>query len=144
LPFRAAKPTPRTSWNPVSPSRPSASSASGKPLKFDARHQPDESQAETNILEMLPGDKYQKALKDLEGFDRIWLLWWFHRNTDWRPEVLPPPRPLQTARCLRHPFPHRPNPLGITPVQLLEIRKGQLILGPCDLVDGTPVFDIKP
>ena len=61
---------------------------SGKPLKFDARHQPDEKQAETNVLEMLPGDKYQKALKDLEGFDRIWLIWWFHRNTDWRPEVL--------------------------------------------------------
>ena len=53
---------------------------SGKPLKFDARHQPDEKQAETNILEMLPGDKYQKALKDLEGFDRIWLIWWFHRT----------------------------------------------------------------
>ena len=40
-----------------------------KPLKFDARHQPDERQAETNRLELLPGDKYQKALKDLAGFE---------------------------------------------------------------------------
>ncbi|MEN9536368.1 MAG: tRNA ((37)-N6)-methyltransferase TrmO [Verrucomicrobiota bacterium] len=117
---------------------------SGKPLKFDARHQPDERQAETNILEMLPGDKYQKALKDLEGFDRIWLLWWFHRNTDWRPEVLPPRGPSKRRGVFATRSPHRPNPLGITPVQLLEIRKGQLILGPCDLIDGTPVFDIKP
>lgn len=117
---------------------------SGKPLKFDARHQPDEKQAETNILEMLPGDKYQKALKDLAGFDRIWLLWWFHRNTDWRPEVLPPRGPSKRRGVFATRSPHRPNPLGITPVQLLEIRKGQLILGPCDLVDGTPVFDIKP
>lgn len=117
---------------------------SGKPLKFDARHQPDEKQAETNILEMLPGDKYQKALKDLEGFDRIWLLWWFHRNTDWRPEVLPPRGPSKRRGVFATRSPHRPNPLGITPVQLLEIKKGKLILGPCDLVDGTPVFDIKP
>ena len=89
---------------------------SGKPLKFDARHQPDESQAETNILEMLPGDKYQKALKDLEGFDRVWLLWWFHRNNDWRPEVLPPRGPSKRRGVFATRPPHRPNPLGITPV----------------------------
>lgn len=117
---------------------------SGKPLKFDARHQPDEKQAETNILEMLPGDKYQKALKDLEGFDRVWLIWWFHRNTDWRPEVLPPRGPSKRRGVFATRSPHRPNPIGITPVQLIEIKKGKLILGPCDLVDGTPVFDIKP
>ena len=117
---------------------------SRKPLKFDARHQPDEKQAETNVLEMLPGDKYQKALKDLAGFDRVWLLWWFHRNKDWRPEVLPPRGPSKRRGVFATRSPHRPNPLGITPVQLIEIKKGQLILGPCDLVDGTPVFDIKP
>ncbi|MEY3492095.1 MAG: tRNA ((37)-N6)-methyltransferase TrmO, partial [Verrucomicrobiota bacterium] len=117
---------------------------SGKPLKFDARHQPDEKQAETNVLEMLPGDKYQKALKDLEGFDRIWLIWWFHRNTDWRPEVLPPRGPSKRRGVFATRSPHRPNPIGITPVQLIEIKKGKLVLGPCDLVDGTPIFDIKP
>lgn len=115
-----------------------------KPLKFNARHQPDEKQAETNILEMLPGDKYQKALKDLEGFDRVWLLWWFHRNKDWRPEVLPPRGPSKRRGVFATRSPHRPNPLGITPVRLLAVRKGHLVLGPCDLVDGTPVFDIKP
>ncbi len=117
---------------------------SGKPLKFDARHQPDEKQAETNILEMIPGDKYQKALKDLAGFDRIWLIWWFHRNTDWRPEVLPPRGPSKRRGVFATRSPHRPNPIGITPVQLIEIKKGKLVLGPCDLVEGTPVFDIKP
>ena len=117
---------------------------SGKPLKFDARHQPDEKQAETNVLEMLPGDRYQKALKDLAGFDRIWLIWWFHRNQAWRPEVLPPRGPSKRRGVFATRSPHRPNPIGITPVQLLEVRKGKLILGPCDLVDGTPVFDIKP
>jgi tRNA-Thr(GGU) m(6)t(6)A37 methyltransferase TsaA len=116
----------------------------GKSLKFDARHQPDESAAETNVLELAPGDKYRKALKHLEGFDRIWLLWWFHRNRTWRPEVLPPRGPSKRRGVFATRSPHRPNPIGITPVRLLAIEKGRLILGPCDLVDGTPVFDIKP
>ncbi len=115
-----------------------------KPLKFDARHQPDERRPETNILEMLPGDRYQKALKDLVGFDRIWLLWWFHRNKDWRPEVLPPRGPSRRRGVFATRSPHRPNALGITPVRLLAVEKGRLVIGPCDLVDGTPVFDIKP
>jgi tRNA-Thr(GGU) m(6)t(6)A37 methyltransferase TsaA len=117
---------------------------SGKALKFNARHQPDESQAETNILEIIEGDIYQKALQDLEGFERIWLIWWFHRNKDWRPQVLPPRGPAQRRGLFATRSPHRPNPLGITPVQLLGIKKNILILGPCDLVEGTPVFDIKP
>ena len=116
----------------------------GKTLKFNARHQPDEQRPETNVLELIPGDKYVKALKDLAGFDRIWLLWWFHRNTDWRPEVLPPRGPAQRRGVFATRSPHRPNALGITPVQLLGIKKNLLLLGPCDLVDGTPVFDIKP
>jgi tRNA-Thr(GGU) m(6)t(6)A37 methyltransferase TsaA len=115
-----------------------------KSLKFHARHQPNEQETETNVLEMLPGDIYQKALKDLEGFDRIWLIWWFHRNKDWRPEVLPPRGPAQRRGVFATRSPHRPNPLGITPVQLVAVKKGHLIIGPCDLVDGTPIFDIKP
>jgi tRNA (adenine37-N6)-methyltransferase len=115
-----------------------------KSLKFHARHQPNEQLAETNLLEMLPGDLYQKALKDLEGFDRIWLIWWFHRNKAWRPEVLPPRGPAKRRGVFATRSPHRPNPIGITPVQLLAVKKGHLILGPCDLVDGTPIFDIKP
>jgi tRNA-Thr(GGU) m(6)t(6)A37 methyltransferase TsaA len=95
----------------------------GKSLKFNARHQPDESLPETNILELIKGDKYQKALLDLEGFDRIWLIWWFHRNKDWRPQVLPPRGPAQRRGVFSTRSPHRPNPLGITPVQLLGIKK---------------------
>jgi hypothetical protein len=40
--------------------------------------------------------------------------------------------------------PHRPNPLGLTPVPLLGVEGRKLLLGPCDLVDGTPIFDLKP
>lgn len=116
----------------------------GKRVKFDARHQPAESAAEQHILELVPGGGFEEGLRDLAGFSRIWLIWWFHMNSTWRPMVLPPRGPAVRRGVFATRSPHRPNALGITPVQLLAVEKGQLLLGPCDLVDGTPVFDIKP
>ncbi len=115
-----------------------------KQAKFQARHQPEESAAEHNLLELLPDRGYENALRDLEGFSRIWLLWWFHRNDTWRPQVLPPRGPAQRRGLFATRSPHRPNPLGLTPVPLIRIERLRLVIGPCDLVDGTPVFDIKP
>ena len=117
---------------------------SGKHVKFLARHQPDESEPEHTVLELLPGHSYDQALSDLAGFDRVWLIWWFHRNDTWRPLVQPPRGPVKKRGVFATRSPHRPNPLGITAVPLLEVRGRTLILGPSDLVDGTPVFDIKP
>ena len=117
---------------------------SGQRLKFDARHQPAEDDPESHVLELVPGRNFEPGLRDLAGFSRIWLLWWFHRNTEWRPLVLPPQGPAVRRGVFSTRSPHRPNPLGMTPVRLLRIEKHRLILGPCDLVDGTPVFDIKP
>ena len=96
------------------------------------------------MLELLPGSNYEQALHDLAGFSRIWLVWWFHRNTDWRPRVMPPRGPAKRRGVFATRSPHRPNPLGLTPVQLIEVKGRRLILGACDLVDGTPVLDIKP
>lgn len=115
-----------------------------KPLKFHARHQPKETEVENNSLELLAGHNYDKALRDLEGFSRVWLVWWFHRNDNWRPEVMPPRGPAQRRGVFATRSPHRPNPLGLTAVQLLGVTGRTLQLGACDLVDGTPVFDIKP
>jgi tRNA-Thr(GGU) m(6)t(6)A37 methyltransferase TsaA len=116
----------------------------GKRVKFAARHQPEETQAETNFVELLPGRDLELALRDLAGFSRVWLIWWFHRNPSWRPLVLPPRGPAQRRGVFATRSPHRPNPIGLTPVQLLEVRKNSLVIGPCDLVDGTPIFDLKP
>lgn len=115
-----------------------------KQVKFQARHQPVESVPEQNVLELLPDCRYEEALQDLEGFSRVWLVWWFHRNPEWRPKVLPPRGPAIRRGVFATRSPHRPNPLGITPVQLIRIEGRKLFLGACDLVDGTPVFDIKP
>lgn len=115
-----------------------------KPHKFDARHQPDDDAAESATLELFPGNNYEQALTDLAGFSRIWLLWWFHRNDTWKPMVRPPRGDGTKRGVFATRSPHRPCPLGMTPVRLLGVTGRTLRLGPCDLVDGTPVFDIKP
>ncbi len=113
-------------------------------VKFQAGHQPAAAAEERNTLELLPGHGYEQALQDLTGIDRIWLIWWFHRNEGWRPLVLPPRGPAQRRGVFATRSPHRPNPLGLTAVPLLGITGRTLRLGPCDLVDGTPIFDLKP
>ena len=113
-------------------------------VKFQAGHQPVAAIEERNELELLPGFDYEQALHDLDGFDRVWLLSWFHRNTAWRPMVLPPRGPAHRRGVFATRSPHRPNPLGLTAVPLLGIEGRTLQLGPCDLVDGTPILDLKP
>ena len=107
-------------------------------------HQPDEGAEERNVLELVPGKNYEQALQDLAGCERVWLLWWFHKNTTRRPLVLPPRGPAHRRGVFATRSPHRPNPLGLSPVRLLGIEGRRLFLGASDLVDGTPVLDIKP
>ncbi len=124
--------------------RPIGFMRTGMHVKFQTRHQPQESEGQTCVLELISGCGYEQGLQDLAGFSRIWLLWWFHRNENWRPLVLPPRGNAQRRGVFATRSPHRPNPLGLTPVTLHAIKGNRLLLGDCDLVDGTPVFDIKP
>ena len=112
--------------------------------KFDSPHQPKNSNEERNVIQLYPGKGFDVALRDLEKFDRIWLVWWFHRNSTWRPLVLPPRGDAIRRGVFSTRSPHRPNPIGITAVSLLGIEKLHLIVGNTDLVDGTPILDIKP
>lgn len=116
----------------------------GMVRKFDAPHQPNESADEINRVELLPGSNFELALQDLEGFDRIWLISWFDRNTSWRPRVLPPRGPAKRRGVFATRSPHRPNPVGLTCVRLISVAELVLEVGPLDLTDGTPILDIKP
>lgn len=113
-------------------------------VKFQAGHQPSAATEERNEVELLEGCDYEQALQDLAGIDRVWLLSWFHRNDTWRPLVLPPRGPAQRRGVFATRSPHRPNPLGLTSVALLNVSGRRLFLGPCDLLDGTPILDVKP
>ncbi len=99
-----------------------------------------------------PEFRSRECLRGLEGFSHLWLIWGFSGNADrgWSPTVRPP-RLGGNARvgvfASRSPF--RPNPLGLSCVRLLEVEwegpEGPvLLLGGADLMDGTPVYDIKP
>lgn len=112
--------------------------------KFDSPHQPKNSEEERNIIQLYPGHGFHVALRNLAEFDRIWLVWWFHRNSTWRPLVLPPRGEATKRGVFATRSPHRPNPIGITSVPLLGIERLNLIVGNTDLVDGTPILDIKP
>jgi tRNA-Thr(GGU) m(6)t(6)A37 methyltransferase TsaA len=117
---------------------------SSKGLHFQALHQPDESADEQNLVELFPRPGMREALQDLEGMERIWLIGWFDRVEGWRPLVLPPRGPARRRGVLATRSPHRPNPIGMTPVRLLSVDGLRLRLGPCDLLDGTPILDVKP
>jgi tRNA-Thr(GGU) m(6)t(6)A37 methyltransferase TsaA len=113
-------------------------------LKFDTPRQPDSTREEHHIIELLPGSHFEQALRDLEGFERIWLVWWFDRNPNWRPMVRPPRGSTHRRGVFATRSPHRPNPIGITSVPLLGINGLTLLVGSTDLLDNTPILDIKP
>ncbi|MBO4304254.1 MAG: tRNA (N6-threonylcarbamoyladenosine(37)-N6)-methyltransferase TrmO [Lentisphaeria bacterium] len=90
--------------------------------------------------------RYALAAKDLAGFDRIWVIFCFHLNWDhWNPMVRPPVSPDGKKYSLfATRSPHRPNPIGLSCVELLSVEENGLSLRNCDILDGTPVLDIKP
>ena len=95
-----------------------------------------------------PEYRVAEAVRGLEEFDYIWLIWQFHlaERDEWSPTVRPP-RLGGNKRlgvfATRSPF--RPNAIGLSSVRLLRIEQGPvLVVSGADLVDGTPIFDIKP
>ena len=91
----------------------------------------------------------KESLRGLEGFDRIWLIWEFSANKEakgeWQPTVRPPRLGGNTAMgVFATRSPYRPNPLGLSCVELKGIENGELIVRGADLMDGTPIYDIKP
>ena len=102
-------------------------------------------------IEFLPEYRSAESVRGLDGFSHIWLLFVFHQHLDqgWHPTVRPP-RLGGNRRvgvfASRSPF--RPNPIGLSAVKLLNIANddGILILEVlgADLIDGTPIIDIKP
>ena len=90
------------------------------------------------------GHNFEQALHDLDGFEKIWLLYHFNRNKHWKPKVLPP-RGSQIKRgVFATRSPHRPNPIGLSLVTLTEIRGRSLYVEGVDMLDKTPLLDIKP
>ena len=85
----------------------------------------------------------QTCLADLAGFDRVWILFVFSYARGWKEKVRPP-RDTRKRGVLATRSPHRPNPIGLSCVRLLGVRGRTLRIAGHDLLDGTPVLDVKP
>jgi tRNA-Thr(GGU) m(6)t(6)A37 methyltransferase TsaA len=96
---------------------------------------------EEGILRILP--EFEAGLTDIEGYSHLIVLWAFDRSEGFDLLVTPPsdsrPHGLFTTRS-----PRRPNPIGLTVVQLLRREAASLRVRGIDMLDGSPILDIKP
>jgi tRNA-Thr(GGU) m(6)t(6)A37 methyltransferase TsaA len=94
-------------------------------------------------IELFPDSGFEHALVDLETWSHLWVLFWFHLNDGFRPKVLPP-RSARRRGLFATRSPHRPNPIGISAVKLERVNGLVLEVSGLDMLDQTPVLDLKP
>lgn len=122
------------------------------PTKFGIPRQSGLVEELRSMIVFEPEYRSEDALRGIEDFSHLWLIWQFSQavREGWSPTVRPPRLGGNTRMgvfATRSPF--RPNNLGLSCVRLLEVKHAQqygtvLIVGGADLLDGTPIFDIKP
>jgi len=112
--------------------------------KVDAPRQPRAARDVPGRIELFPGHDFEHAVEDLEGWEYLWVIYWFHLNASWRPKVLPPRSTTGRKGVFSTRSPHRPNPIGLSAVRLDRVEGLTLHVRDVDMVDGTPVLDLKP
>ena len=122
------------------------------PTKFGIPRQSGLAEALQSTIVFEPAYRNPEALRGIEGFSHLWILWQFSQavRQDWSPTVRPPRLGGNTRMgvfATRSPF--RPNAIGLSCVRLLSVEHTQdmgtvLHIGGADLMDGTPIWDIKP
>jgi tRNA-Thr(GGU) m(6)t(6)A37 methyltransferase TsaA len=114
--------------------------------KYDAPRQGRLFAGHPGRIELKPGMNFETALRDLEGFERIWVIFQFHENEGWRPTTRPPvpPKGKDRVGTFASRSPYRPNPIGLSCVRLLKVEGLTLYVDEADLLNETPVLDIKP
>ncbi|MFZ7239613.1 tRNA (N6-threonylcarbamoyladenosine(37)-N6)-methyltransferase TrmO [Avibacterium avium] len=119
--------------------------------KFSVPRQPNLVQDGIGTIRLLAPYNQPEAVRGLDQFSHLWLIFQFDKipTGKWQPTVRPPRLGgNQRVGVFASRATHRPNPLGLSKVELkrIEINQGEVLLhlGSVDLVDGTPIFDIKP
>lgn len=105
------------------------------PRGLGARH------TEEGVLELLP--EFAAGLQDIEGFSHLFVVWVFHEAEGYE-LVGPTPTDGKIHGVFATRSPKRPNAIGLSVVRLLRREGNRLHLGGVDMLDGTPVLDIKP
>lgn len=92
---------------------------------------------------VLVDEPYAAALRDIEGFERVWLIYWMDRAAGFQARVVPY-RDTRERGLFATRAPCRPNPIGLSVVRLLRREGCVLQVADVDILDGTPLLDIKP
>lgn len=97
-------------------------------------------------LKIKPEFQPEISLQGLEGYSHVWLQFVFHLNKSARfhAKVHPPRLEGKTMGLFATRSPHRPNPIGLSLVELVKIENDTLVFAGADLVEGTPILDVKP
>jgi tRNA-Thr(GGU) m(6)t(6)A37 methyltransferase TsaA len=111
--------------------------------RVDAPRQPSAARGVEGTIELFGGSNFEQALEDLQSFSAIWVLFWFHLNTTWKPKVSPPRSGLRRGLFATR-SPYRPNPIGLSAVELCKVEGLTLSVRNLDILDGSPVLDLKP
>ena len=109
---------------------------------YQAARQPDELSAE-GYIQLEPQQQFEQALQDLEGCSHIWILFTFHKNQNWKP-LVQTPRSDRKIGVFATRAPYRPNNIGMSVVELKKIEGLKIYVGPNDLLNESPILDIKP
>lgn len=97
----------------------------------------------SGTIELFARSGFEHALEDIDEWSHLWVLFWFHLNDTWRPKVRPP-RSDERRGVFATRSPHRPNPIGLSVVEL-RCREGLVLhVAALDILDGTPILDLKP
>jgi len=108
------------------------------------RQSREESGIETRIV-FESGFRDGNMLRGIEEFSHLWLIWGFSEADSWSATVRPPRLGgNKRVGVLATRSPYRPNHLGLSSVRLLRVEDGDLVVSGADLLDGTPIYDIKP
>jgi tRNA-Thr(GGU) m(6)t(6)A37 methyltransferase TsaA len=111
--------------------------------RLSAPRQPRAAMGVQGTLQLFPHVGYEYALEDLASFRFIWVVFWFHKNTSFRRKVQPP-RSQRKRGVFATRSPYRPNPIGLSAVELLGVEGLTLRVQNLDILDGTPILDLKP
>lgn len=110
-------------------------------VHHDAPRQSGLGRGSEGVIEVVQG--VQNGLQDLAGFSHVWVLFWCHLARS-RALQVQPPRDTKKRGVFATRSPQRPNPIGLSCVRLHRIERRRLHIVDHDLLDGTPVLDLKP
>lgn len=109
---------------------------------YQAGRQPDEFGL-TGKIKLNSGENFEQAVQDLDGCSHIWVIFGFHLNQNWKP-LVQTPRSAKKIGVFATRAPYRPNPIGMSLVKLISVNGLEITVGENDILNESPIFDIKP